>query len=416
MNKLSNKLMGILLLILPLYFFSCSDDEKDGPKVLLPNEAGFYVFGENTVAAEPSEPAARMAQAKLDPTKGLMVDKLDSVYGKYIYIGAGGSIRFAAVPEDEDGVILGSSDAAVVNGADEGFSVDDDVINGSLEEGGDAIEITEEGLYYVFVDMNTLNFVITQVKGQVIGDALVELAWSAGTVLPQKSISVTETVFEATNVKMTFGGGYKFRFNEGWHSYTDANMSTFSFLGELSYGDAWAAQEINPGFFNDNIPSFAAGLYTVTLKFTANPSGGEGVWVGTAVKTGELPVDYTDYNVAIIGDAIAGTCFCGDGTGGYQGHVPVKNGNIYTWTWNDATLIAEKEFIFLQDATWGGFLVDFVGAATVNGTAVTAGNVVNATTVGKEFANYYVVTGGVYDITLSVDETNNSKTVTINNN
>lgn len=408
--------MGILLLTLPLFFFSCSDDEKNDPKILLPKAEGFYVFGENTVAAGPSEPAARMALAKLDPTKGLQVDKLDSVYGKYIYIGAGGSIQFAAVAEDEEGIVLGSPDAAVVNGMTEGFSVDDDVIHGTLEEGGDAIEITDEGLYYVFVDMNNLNFVITRVKGQVIGDALIDLGWTEGTVLPQKSISAAETIFEATDVKMTFGNGYKFRFNEGWHSYTDVNMSTFSFLGELSYGDAWAAQAIAPGFFTDNIPSFAAGLYTVTLKFTANPTGGEGVWAGTAVKTGELPVDYTDYNVAIIGDAIDGTCFCGDGTGGYQGHVPVKNGNMYTWTWNDATLIAEKEFIFLQDATWGGFLVDFLGAATVNGTAVADGKVVNATTVGKEFANYYVVTAGTYDITLAVDATNNSKTVTINNN
>jgi hypothetical protein len=414
MNKLRNKLMGILLLILPLYFFSCSDDDKEDPKVLLPKAEGFYVFGENTVATEPSEPAARMAFGLLDPTKAPNTTTIDSVYGKYIYIGAGGSINFAAVSGEEDGVLLGSNDAIVENGVEHN-SVNDNIIHGTIEEGGDAIEVEEGGLYYVFVDMNNLTFTITRVKGQVIGDALVDLAWSAGTVLAEKSSSVTETIFEATDVKMQVGG-FKFRFNEGWHSFTNESMSTFSFLGELSYGDAWAIQEINPGFFNDNIPCFAAGLYTVTLKFTANPSGGEGVWTGTIAKTGELPINYTNHNMSINGNAIAGTNFNGDGTGGYGGHVPVKSGNIYTWTWNDAVLIAEGEFIFLQNATWGGLLVDFVGAATVNGTAVTAGSVVNATTVGKEFANFYVVTGGTYDITLAIDGTNNSKTVTINNN
>lgn len=417
MNKLRNKLMGILLLILPLYFFSCSDDENDDPKVLLPKTEGFYVFGEKTVAADPSEPAARMALALLDPTKAPLTTSLDSVYGKYIYIGAGGKISFAVVPKDEDGVLLGSNDAVTENGVEHN-SVDDNIIHGTIQEGGDAIEVAEEGLYYVFVDMNNLTFVITRVEGQVIGDALIDLAWSAGTVLTQKSTSLTQTVFEATNVKMQIGG-YKYRFNEGWHSYTDANMSTFSFLGELDYDIAWDAQEANPGFFNSNIPCFALGLYTINLTFSTNlATGGEGVWTASVVKTGEILVDYSASQVAIIGDATEGGCFCGDGTGGYGQKAPTKNGDVYTWAWNDVPMIEAKQFIFLQNATWGaGLQIDYTGA-TVSGSAIDSGDIIDATAdpVNDLYHNFYVVTAGTYDITLVVDAATNVRTVTINNN
>jgi hypothetical protein len=73
-------------------------------------------------------------------------------------------------------------------------------------------------------------------------------------------------------------------FNEGWHSYTDATLSTFSFLGVVSYGDAWAAQHVNVGFFTDNIPSFHAGYYTVNLTYTESTTGGQGEWKETLKK------------------------------------------------------------------------------------------------------------------------------------
>lgn len=410
MNKTVNRLLGMLMLMLPLYFFSCSDDGDNDPKVLLPKEEGFYVFGENTVAETPSEPAARMALAKLDPTKDPGTLNIDSVYGKYIYIGANGKIGFAAVAEDEDGVFLGSNDAAVVEGT-EANSVDDEIIHGTLEEDGDPIAVAEEGLYYVFVDMNNLTFVVTRVKGQLIGDALIEKAWSAGTLLTQKSVSPTQTVFEATDVKMQIGG-YKYRFNEGWHSFTSEDMSTFSFLGELDYATAWAAQAANPGYFNDNIPCFAKGLYTVTLTFTANPINGEGgSWSATTVKTGEIVTDYSATQVGFFGNAFYLSPGV-EGSWGDQGGVktPTKAGNIYTWTWNDFELIQDHEFIVRENGIWNGVLVVW-NNSTQTGDAFTS-KIRKAT----EGDNFFVVTGGIYDISLSIDGVTNAKTLTINSN
>lgn len=408
MNKLSNKLMGILLLILPLYFFSCSDDE-DGPKVLLPKAEGFYVFGDNTVAAEPSEPAARMALAQLDPGHGPSF--ADSVYGKYMYIGAHSKIQFALVNEDGDGTLFGADEVIVENGVEAGISVNDDIIHGTLGKNEDEIEVTNEGLYYVFADLNTLTFVLTEVKPQIIGDAVKPDGWDAGVPLTLKSISMTEVVWEATNVEMAYGGGYKYRFNDGWASYQDENFATHSHLGIEDYGVAWENQEVGTvGWFPSTIPSFAKGLYTINMKYTHNPVG-EGTWTPTVTKTGEVVTDYSTTQVGFFGNAFYLSSGA-EGAWAEQGGVktPTKSGNVYTWTWNDFDLIQDREFIIREDGIWTGVLVVFNGA-TQAGDGFSA-KITKAT--GSD--NFYVTTGGVYDISLAIDGVTNAKTLTINSN
>jgi hypothetical protein len=402
----------MLALVAAAFLSSCGSDD-DGPQILLPKLDGFYVFGENTAAESPSDPHSRMALAKLDNTKGLELDSKDDVFGKFMYIGAGAKIQFAKVL-NEEGVFYGSDDATVSNGADEGFSVNDNVIHGTLVEKGAEITVAEEGLYYVFADMTSFKVVITKVKANFIGDAMVPNGWDSGTVLPQKSISEDKVVFEATNVQMTFGLGYKVRFNDGWHSYTDADISTHSFLGCLDYDAAWVAQKVDIGFFYHNIPSFAKGYYTVTLTYTESATGGEGVWTQNLVKTGEVITDYSNKDVGFFGNAFyisAGV----EGAWADQGgvHKPVKNGNVFTWTWNDYELIADREFVIRENGTWAGI------QGVYNAGTTRAGNAFD-TKVTKvdnpESANFFVKVGGVYDITFKIDGVTNAQTLTINTN
>ena len=407
-QSIKKMLRMVLLLAIPVYFYACSDDQNTGPKILLPKAEGFFVFGTNTIAEKPTDITARMATAKLDPTKGPAA--VDSVYGKYMYIGANSEIQFALVNKG-NGMLIGSSDAKAQNGLAAAMSVDDNnVIIGTLEENGSPVKISTEGLYYVVADLNKMQLVITPVKAQVVGDALKDGSFTKSIGIPLKSISKEETVFEGP-ITLVFGNGYKYRFNEGWASYYTADFATFSFLGVESYGAAWEAQRADPGFFNDNIPSFAAGNYIFVMTYTASTTGGEGVWTAKTI------ADYSDFNVAIIGDATEGGSFNGDGTGGYQAKKPTKSGTVFTWTWNDVPFLEAKQFIFLQNATWGGLQIDYLGA-TANGTAISSGNIVNATSdpIKEPYNNYYVVKGGTYDVTLVIDAATSTRTVTINNN
>jgi hypothetical protein len=342
----------MLLLFASAFFMAC-DDGDDGPKVLLPKLDGFYIYGTNTVAEGPSDANARMNLAILDHGKVPNVESEDGVFGKFVYIGAASEISFAEVI-DEVGTVYGSDDAAIDNGTDLGYSQNDDVIHGSLAEDAEPISVTEEGLYYVFVNRNTNLFIVMPVKANMIGDAT-PLEWGGGTDLPLLSANKDETIFEGTNIKLMDGHGYRYRLNDGWHVYFEENvLHTLSSLGVAEgWVEANAKDHNDLGFFLENAPHKVTGMYTVRLKYTAST----GVWTEEKTKTGNVLVDYTNYNMAIIGDATAGGSFNGDGTGGYEAKKPVKAGNVYTWTWTNVSLIQDKEFIFLKDATWGGLQI-----------------------------------------------------------
>jgi len=405
--------LKILLTAVVLSFSGCDDDDSK-PKELLPNLDGLYVYGSNTIAATSVEPAARMDRAILDHGKAPNVENQEGVYGKFLYIGANSTIRFAHV-SDEVGTVYGAADGGTVeNGLDVGnVPIDDMVIHGELLADGPQIEIAEEGLYYAFVNINTGFFVLSRVEPNMIGDATPG-QWASGTEIPVKSLSKDSAVYELTELTLLGASGYRYRFNEGWHFYQEDNVTTtLSSLGVLSYGDSWPLPANDIGFYLDNAPHQQTGIYTVKLKYDAATEE----WSEKKTKTGNVLVNYSSHNMAIIGDATTGGSFHGDGTGGYQAHNPVKAGNIYTWTWNDVQLIQDKEFIFLEDATWGGLQIDFAGAA-VGGDAVTSNKIIDATTapVNGPYHNFYVITGGTYDVTLIINAETEGRTVTITGN
>jgi hypothetical protein len=392
---------------------SCgSDDEKDPPPPP-PKLEGFYVFGTNTVASLATDAEARMALALLDPSKDPGIVNKDGVYGQYMYIGSNSTISFIQVDAEQKATEFGAEDGGTVTlGTDIGnVPINDLVIHGALKKNGPKIKVEDEGLYYTWVDTNNGIFSIVPVKAQMIGDAT-KLMWAAGTPLPMISTSKEKTVFEGTNIDLKGATGYRYRINDGWHASDAPGQVTLSSLGVESYGEAWDSGINDVGFFLDNIPHKENGVFTVRLEYDA----ANDEWTETKTKTGDLLIDYSDKEMSIFGNAYTlpggAEGNWGSGTDGYGLHTPIKEGNVYTWMWNDVTLIAEREFIFLEDGTWGGVQVDFLGAAN-GGAAITNGDIKDATTADKEFHNYYVVTGAVYDVTLVIDAAANTKTVTI---
>ncbi|HYF71046.1 MAG TPA: hypothetical protein VD884_23115 [Ohtaekwangia sp.] len=416
MKKLQSKqilLLLAMLLTLPALMFSCSEDSdpKDPPPPP-PKLDGFYVFGSNTVAQLATDVEARMALAILDPSKEAAITSKDGVYGKFMYIGANSTIQFMEVANEVATTFGAANGGTKQLGTDAGnVPINDMVVHGDLLADGPAIKIDEEGLYYTFVDTETDKFVVVPVKAQMIGDAT-ELQWESGTELPVKSTSKTETIFEGTNINLKGATGYRYRLNDGWHAFDGPGVVTLWSLGVESYQTAWDTGINDVGFFLENTPHKEDGVFTVQLKFDATT----GKWTETKTKTGELLIDYSDKEMSIFGNAyelepgVEGNW--GSGTDGYGLHTPSKSGNVYTWSWSDVNLIEEREFIFLENGAWGGVQVDFTGA-TNGGGAVDDGDIVDATSIGNEFHNYYVATGGTYDVTLVIDATDNSKVVTI---
>lgn len=413
MKKLFILQLLLLLLATPLIFSSCDSDEE-APKELLPKLDGFYIYGTNTIASSAVEPAARMARAILDHGKAPNVTDAEGVYGKFLFIGANSKIKFAEV-KNEVGVVYGAPDGGTVsNGLDVGnVPIDDNVIHGTLTADAPEVNVSEAGLYYAFVNVNTGLFVLIHIEPNMIGDATPG-QWATGTNIPQKSSTVDSTVFELTNLTLKGESGYRYRINNGWHAYQEENvLTTLSSLGVLSYGDSWPLLVNDIGFFLDNAPHQQTGIFTVKLKYVAATDE----WIEKKTRTGNVLTDYSNHNIAIIGDATANGSFNGDGTGGFGAHKPVKAGNVYTWTWNDVPMIDEKEFIFLQDATWGKLQIDYLGAA-VSGSAITGTKIIDATAapVSGPHHNFHVLEGGTYDVTLVINAATDARTITISTN
>lgn len=390
----------MMLTLMSLVLFSCGEDEDDAPQVLTPKLEGLYVFGTNTIASEAVDPNARMVRAVLNPAKSGGANDKEGIYGQFMYIGANSTIQFTEV-ENEVGTTYGAlGGGTVADGIDVGNTdIADELIHGTLEEGAPAIRVSEEGLYYVFVNTNDMTFRMMKVEAQMLGDAQAG-QWSTGTVLPMIHASTDSVVFEKTGVPLTGATGYKYRFNNGYEIFNDnATMATLTFLGVESYGTAWDTGINDLIYKDENIPHKETGVFTVRLKYDAATRK----WTETKIR------DYSTTSVGLFGNAyMLPSGAEGAWDQAYGLHTPTKNGNVYTWMWDNVQLIEGREFVILENGEWGGLSVVFNDAITREGEAFTSNKIVKS----AESENFMVATGGTYDISLAIDVNTGERTLT----
>lgn len=400
MKKLiSLSLAWLAVLALPFWISSCGSDDDDAGE-LLPKLDGFYIYGTNTVAETAVDPNAKMSRAVLDKSQGAKVENMEGIYGKFLFIGANSKIKFAEVVS-EVGTTYGATGGGEVDlGADVGnVPINDQVIHGTLTADAAEINVTEQGLYYAYVNASTKQFILMRVEAQMIGDATAA-AWASGTSLTLKSTSKDSTVFESV-LPLKGESGYRYRFNDGWHVYQDANIVTLSSLGVLSYQTAWDTGINDIGFFLDNTPNKETGSFLVKLKYTAS----SGEWDEIKVRS------YANVKLGLFGNAFTlPTGGAGEWSAGTSYKVDVaKTGNIYTWTWTNVALSADGEFVILENGDWGGMMIFFNDATARTGDAFTGSKIVKGT--GSE--NFKVATAGNYDIKVTINAVTGVRTLNI---
>lgn len=401
-----SRLLALLCLLATLTSFSCDqtpvEPEPEPTQTSYPGLNGLYVHGSNTIASSPSDDGFVPASV-LDPGKGAMVDSLIGIHGMFLYIGANSTIELTQVI-NELGTTYGSAgggsidSSTAVNG-----SVNDLVINGTLEADGDPIQVEREGLYYLFVDVNRKNFVLTEVKANIIGDAT-DQGWTSGTDLPLETISKERAVFKGQSINMAAATGYRYRFNDGWHVYDDGtNIVTLSSLGVPSYAEAWASGVNDIGFHLDNIPQQESGVYSISLTYDAVTKE----WSEFKLRTGDLVTDYATAEYGWFGNAYYDEA---GNEGSWStidlGKTPTQNGDLYEWTWS-LELIQDRSFVLRQDATNGEWVT--FGGATKEGSAFSNDLIIQEQ--GQD--NYYVVVGGEYDVTFSINSSTDERKLII---
>jgi starch-binding outer membrane protein SusE/F len=280
---------------------------------------------------------------------------------------------------------------------------------GSMAEGTVKFTVPADGMYHVVVDTELGIVVIVPVHWGIIGGATPN-GWGG-------SLQMTESAFNATKMDWTLtgvelrGGEWKFRYSEGWKVEIDPNIDlgggVIGVKVNTNFGGTVAA--LVPG--GDNIANTMPGIYNIKLEYEL----GKG-YKATVTKTGDLPMtNWTGVELDAVGSGVSAdnpNAIPDPSSWGWgnqliadNGGVPVKNGDIYTWTWNGIILEASQGF---KLRTLNG-VTPPVGGANFDAGFGALDVAASSNKVVDDGGNLSVNAKGPFNITLTIDAADSDK-------
>jgi len=342
-------------------FTSCNNDD-DGPTISV--EDGVYLYG-TSVASEVIADDCKMQPGWIE--KGFDSELRTGLYQDVLMISKTGNF----IIEEVKGATRTKYGATLAVDPDKSWAS-----SGNVVKDGAAITVADDGLYFVYLDLQATSKKIFVLKANEIG-LIGDGVGSSGSNIPltkKDAFSKANGEWEATNV--TFQTGWwKIRKHDNW-TYTIAeNVNVLTNLGgTLS----------NPFPGGGNFPDVPRGKYTVNLKYEY----GKGFAL-TTTKTGDVAMtNYSNCELELVGSGVdeSNPNAIPDVAWGGWGHVlsagkPTVAGTVYTWTWNSVTLKAEGFKIRTINAEASGGVNSFdlgygvVDAAASPGIVEDGGNI-----------------------------------------
>lgn len=264
---------------------------------------------------------------------------------------------------------------------------------GVIEPSEATFTVPEDGLYHVVLDTKTGKGSIAPVNWGIIGQATPG-GWSDDTPLDAPAFDAETMTWSINDVELS-KGEWKFRYSGGWKIEIDSTED----LGEGQKGVkvntnfGGAVDGLVPG--GDNFNTDQSGTYNVSITWTAGAGH-----TAEVTRTGDLPArDYSAVSVGLIGTG-AGTGW-GD-TDDIKVTTPAKDGDVYTWAFNDAALVGGEGFKIRTAGTWDDINLGY-SADLITGP--------NASDVSDNGGNFGVAADATYDILLTIDAANETTSV-----
>ncbi len=395
-------------------FNSCEKNDNGGTNLDEVTEDGFYVTGPATGSTELS--ADYMMAQGLNEVDG---KNRGGMFEKYVALEAGKDFelllyangeetRYGAVLEDFD--VSEKTDNPTMGG----------VKRGSLQTGAaaPAMKVSESGLYHIVLDLNEagdLTFgpqiVVAPVKWGVRG-AMNGWGFTEFTAPTFNQKTMTYVLNDCT---VASTGAFKFAYGAGWKIDLDdaGKVKANTNLGI----DAEAAGELGNNALvpNGKDISISRGIYKITLTWNLKGGAIKNGYTATIEKTGDLAaVDYSNCQMELVGSGVAEQTGSSADTAWSWGQVllasndgkPVKNGDVYTWTWSNVQLTVDGWKIRTLNAAETGGVASFdLGADRID----TANSVEGTSTSG----DITLAAAGNYNVTLVIDAATDIKTITI---
>lgn len=219
---------------------------------------------------------------------------------------------------------------------------------GSFAENSNWFTVPSDGMYHVAIYLNTNKVVVVPVHWGIIGWATIN-GWANSVPMPESDFSLTTMSWSIDSLLLRTGE-WKFRYSNGWKVEVDTTVllggGNKGIKVNANFGET--VTNLVPG--GANIINTNPGFYTCTLSCTLGSP-----YQATLVKTGSLPLsNWTGVVCDAIGTGVSpdnptatpdtsawnwGYQMLGDNSG-----IPVINGSLYTWTWDNIIIEAYKGF------------------------------------------------------------------------
>jgi hypothetical protein len=387
-----------LFFLSTISFVSCEDDDNDSNTPLI--EDGVYV----KIGTEDLNINNLMSDAVNEAKSNAVRHGL---LEKYIYLTQGATgFTIVSVSGTNQTVYGVSTKADSMYAGRRDQSKDVTITNGKTIKNGTAFTVAASGLFHIAIDTVIKRYTIVPVNKWGIIGAATAAGWGGQTDIPIKTASATGFVFEATGIRLD-KGEFKLRHSNGWKAELADSMDVKI---NTNFGgvNTNMALTLVPGGTNYNVAGTNRGIYTINITWSPASADNFGYTVAFT-KTADIEIiDYSAYNMGIIGNAYmkADGTTPADWDGNYPNstQIPVKVGNVYTWTYDNITLIADKSFKFRQGENWDGKSWGY-GAFTWAGAAKS-----NFTDAGGDIK---VGTAGTYKFVLTIDASTETYTLTV---
>ncbi len=384
------KTFGWLLCAAVFALASCSKDDDNGGGVLV--EDGMYIVGAGTPLAELND-NGKMFDGRNEAKANVLRPGMFEIF-MTVKAGVEGFNIVEKAGKLETKYGPATIAPVVLDGTND--QPDATIQLGTFSANATKFTVPADGLYHIVVDKTLMTIAIIPVKAWGVIGAATPLGWGGETKLAMKgAFNATAIEFEATQVKMD-KGEFKFRYDNAWK----VALSGDTIKVNTNLGGTM--DKLIPGGNNINFDGANRGLYTVNAKWTLS----KGIVI-TLNKTGDIAqTDYTTIDFGIIGNSynkVGGTIADWDENWSGAGSLPVKVGSVYTWTYNDVTMVLGS-FKFRQGNNWDGKSIGF-GAVTMAGAA--AGNFVD------DGGNFKVTVAGKYKFVLVINAATEDYTLTV---
>ncbi len=376
-----------LVMLALVVLVGCKKDEDKEDPIVDVVEDGWYVKGANTCFPDFNA----KGQFKTAKNEVVNADRAE-LMEVYVLVKASSGFNIIEVAGKTQKTYGPGADYAVVTAPD-AEEPKTTFSKGAYTETSATFNVEKEGLYHVVLDKGLGKVAVMYVEYWGLIGAATPGGWNTDTKVDKVTYDFTActATFKAENVKLT-KGEMKLRYGSNWKVILDVVL-------DLGDGKKGVRVNTNLGGSLDalvsggaNIPFAELGFYTVELKWTA---GAEKPYVFTKTKTGSVEmVDYTDYDMGIIGNAYLepGTSVVATWNVVLATMKPAKSGNVYTWAYGTVALIKDGEFKLRQDDGNNGWSGKSVGYkdCVFDGTAKDKFEDIGGNIKVKESGNYVV--------------------------